>query len=199
MNIYKKRKISYFLLRKNFLVHASLISDIKELEPHSKGKLYATDNLSFAIACTVRIKFPYNSIKIQIFTFMKKKFTFCSIAKEYVYDYLSTGITIYFCKRDEFSIYSKIPSKLSGHTYNIISTHGYEWFTKKNVTPINKISFNIDELFYFGIYKINDSKKMIVIKYIMAAGKDQLKNKWHQLTKAIKHWGFRELSNSVPT
>ncbi len=165
-----KRKyieLNHQLKVNDFLVHASHLPNIKKLKPGTQKKLYATDNLCMAIPNAVKkYGFPVTCVTMYEYYFMKRQFSFCSIASEYVRDVTNIRLTAYFFLKNDFTISKKYSSNLQKLSFGLIDTHGHEYVSDKKIAPLLEVSFTLDELFYYSTHNLNNSKKIIALKLL---------------------------------
>jgi len=150
--------------KKLYLIHASLNTEIKELKPRNLKYLFASDNLCCSIMCSLGHNFPTNSIILRLFCIFRYQFVFTSIAKEYEKEICNIPIKFYYCPKNKFKRYTKLGSKLSKKTFNLIKTPGYEYITTDYITPTEENIVSVDKLFNYGIHNIGDNKIKILFK-----------------------------------
>ena len=154
--------------RKNqLLIHGSLVPQIDILKPGVCDGVFASDSISFATLCALGKKFNEKLIHFYIYQVFNKPFIICSIDEKIAKDVFDTKITYYFCSSDDFTKTGPgIATKYSRITLNLIKGFGYEWICKKEVKPVKRMEFYINDLVHCNTHTSKDSKFLIVIKYL---------------------------------
>ena len=167
---YRTLNKSIFLnhIATNELVHASINIELKSLKPINLEHLYATDNLSIAIICALRLAFPSNTIRMQIYKIFGKQFIFTSISREQYNDVINKKIKLYYCNKKDFNKHLKIGSKISKYTFNIVKTPGYEYITTNELFPNCEMTITINNIVNHTTHNIKDNTLLITIKAIFS-------------------------------
>ncbi|MGY6561957.1 MAG: hypothetical protein ACXITV_07615 [Luteibaculaceae bacterium] len=150
-----------------YLIHASLHTDLKELKPVNTRFLFTTENLCFAVLAALRKQFPRNAIRLQFYNLFGFEFAFASLAQEYWEQLNNTPIKLYLVEAKHFSKLVKIESNLATYSFNLVKTPGYEYITPQAIVPVEEKLVYLHDLFCLGRHGMADSKRIIVFKSLV--------------------------------